>query len=161
MARQFPLQALFQAIHRSVVKATRVAQDASLRSLQRDYFEEVVDGEGNPTGEIAPKIIRMVLPHHEGSEIKQAIYEVPLFSLVKHQAMSIAELDMEFEVELHGLDQLQEPDGEDGDILSASTSGGMWAGRKTIAKVQMKFRGEDAPEGVMRLNDKILKVFPD
>ena len=158
-ARAFPLQALFQAIHRAVMKATRVAQAASLNSLQKDYFEEVKDADGNPTGELAPKVMTMVLPHQEGSEIKQASFDVPMMALVKHQAMTIDTLEMEFEVELHGLEDLP-ADSDEGAVLSASTSGGAFSSRKTIAKVHMTFRGEDPPEGVMRLNDKVLKTFP-
>jgi hypothetical protein len=159
MAKSFPLQALFQAIHRSVVKATRVAQDASLKSLQKDYFTEVHDESGKPTGTLKPKTVVMTLPHQEGPEIKKIPYEVPLFALVKHQAMTIDELEMDFEVELHGLEQLQVDDDEDETVLSASTSGGAFS-RKTIAKVRMKFKGDDPPEGVLRLNDKVLKIFP-
>ena len=159
MAKSFPLQSLFQAIHRAVVKATRVAQDASLKSLQKDYFTEVHDESGKPTGVLKPKTITMTLPHQEGPEVKKIPYEVPVFALVKHQAMTIDELEMDFEVELHGLDQLQLEDDSDETVLSASTSGGAFS-RKTIAKVKMKFRGEEPPEGVMRLNDKVLKTFP-
>ena len=159
-ARAFPLQALFQAIHRAVMKATRVAQAASLNSLQKDYFDEVKDADGNPTGQLAPKIMKMVLPHQEGAEIKQAAFDVPMFALVKHQAMTIDTLEMEFEVELHGLEDLPSDDDDEGAVLSASTSGGAFSSRKTIAKVHMTFKGEDPPEGVMRLNDKVLKTFP-
>ena len=158
MAKAFPLQALFQSIHRAVVKATRVAQEASLRSIQKDYFTEVHDEDGKPTGVLRPKTVTMMLPHQEGSEVKKVPYEVPMFALVKHQAMTIDQLDMDFEVELHGLDQLQSED-DDEDVLSASTSGGAFS-RKTIAKVHMTFKGEEPPEGIMRLNDKVLKIFP-
>ena len=158
MAKSFPLQALFQAIHRAVVQATRVAQEASLRSLQRDYFTELHGEDGQPTGKLKPKTLAMMLPHQEGEEIKPTVFEVPLLALVKHQAMTIDTLEMEFEVELHGLDQLQPQEGEDA-VLAASTAGGAFS-RKTMAKVQMTFRGEDPPEGVMRLNDKVLKTFP-
>ena len=158
MAKSFPLQALFQAIHRAVVKATKVAQDASLRSLQKDYFTEIHDESGNPTGRLKPKVMSMVLPHQEGGEIVNTKFEVPLLALVKHQSMTIDTLEMDFEVELHGLDALQTDD-QDEEVLSASTSGGTFS-RKTIAKVKMQFKGEEPPEGVMRLNDKVLKIFP-
>ena len=160
MAKAFPLQALFQSIHRAVVKATRVAQNASLNSLQKDYFVEVNDEEGNPTGQLKPKVIKMVLPHQQGDQVVEASFDVPIFALVKHQAMTIETLEMEFEVELHGLEDLPPAEGDDGAVLSASTSGGAFSSRKTIAKVHMTFKGEDPPEGVMRLNDKVLKVFP-
>ncbi len=158
MAKAFPLQALFQAIHRAVVQATRVAQEASLRSLRKDYFTEVHAEDGSPTGKFKPKTMTMMLPHQEGNEIKVEPFEVPVFALVKHQAMTIDTLEMEFEVELHGMNQLQTGD-DDECVLSASTSGGAF-GRKTMAKVHMTFKGDDPSEGVMRLNDKVLKTFP-
>lgn len=158
MAKAFPLQALFQSIHQAIVKATRVAQEASLQSIQEDYFTSVHDEDGKTTGVIRPKTVQMVLPHQEGGETKKVTYEVPVFALVKHQAMTLDQLEMNFEVELHGLDQLQSEDGEES-VLSASTSGGVFS-RKTIAKVHMTFKGGEPPEGIMRLNDKVLKIFP-
>lgn len=160
-AKSFALQALFQSLHRAVVQATRVAQEASLKSLRRDYFHQVKDEEGNPTGTWEPKTMKMVLPHSEGGSVTPVEYEVPVFSLVKHQAMVIDTLRMEFEVELHGLDSLTvaEEDEDDGPAVAAATPAGTFS-RKSIAKVEMTFRGDDPPEGTMRLNDKILKTFP-
>jgi len=160
-AKSFALQALFQSLHRAVVQATRVAQEASLKALRRDYFQPVLDDDGKPTDTWEPKTLKMVLPHVDGEAITPVEYDVPLFSLVKHQAMVIDTLRMEFEVELNGLDSLAQADDEEGDgpVVAASTPAGTFS-RKTIAKVEMTFKGDDPPEGTMRLNDKILTTFP-
>ncbi len=158
MSKQFPLHALFQALHKSVIQATKVARETSLESLKKDYFTQVHAEDGSPTGVWKPKTITMVLPSPEGQEIKDVSYDVPLYSLVKHQAVALETLKIDFEVELHGLEQLQSEDGGDENML-ASTPAGVFS-RKTMARVEVTFRGEDPSEGMMRINDKILKTFP-
>ena len=153
MSKPFALDSLFQAIQRSVMQATKVAQASSIRSMQRDYFEVVVDEEGKETGELRPKTVKLLLPHHEDDTIVNRAFDVPLYSLVNHQTMAVSELDMEFEIELHGFG------GDDESPLEASTDGGSGERRK-VAKIRMKFNGVESPEGVMRINDKILKTFP-
>ena len=107
----YPLQALLEALHQAVSKATNVAKESSLEGL-REYFYEVYDEEGKTTGVWKPKTISLALPCVEGSDIKTVTYDVPLYSLVNHQSMTIEELKMDFEVELLGLNNLDKAEEE-------------------------------------------------
>lgn len=157
MAKAFPLHALFQAIHRSVVQASRVAQEASIRSIEKDYFSEKLDEDGKKTGVLKPKKIRVELPDVKDGKLSSSVYDIPLFGLVKHQAITVDELKINFDVELHGLDKLE---GETTDDILASTTGGLFK-RKSVARVEMTFKGDNPTEGTMKLNDKIMKSFPN
>ena len=150
----FPLQSLLEALHQAVNQATNVAKESSLEGL-KDFFYETHDDKGDPTGEWKPKTIKLILPSAEGSEIKSEAYEVPLYSLVNHQSMSIDELKMDFEVELLGLDNL--PDSGTTHLMASPP--GVFS-KKTIAKVEVTFKGGAASEGMMKINDKIIKTFP-
>ena len=156
MGKSFPLQSLFQALHQAVSQAAHTAQQASLEMLT-DYFTEIKDADGNPSGVYVPRTMSLALPQHDGDEIKHVKHDVPVFSLVKHQAMSLETLEMVFDVELHGLDDLDK--GDTCEDVAVSTPTGPFR-RKTMAKVTMTFKGSNPPEGTMRLNDKILKTFP-
>ena len=158
MAKQFPLHALFQALHKAVIQATKVARETSIQSLKKDYFSQVHNEDGTPTGVWKPKTLSLVLPTPEGEEIKPVQYDVPLYSLVKHQSVALDTRKINFEVELHGLEEL-ESEGAGSENMLASTPAGVFS-RKTMAKVEVTFKGEDPSEGMMRINDKILKTFP-
>jgi hypothetical protein len=151
----YPLQALLEALHQAVSKATNVAKESSLEGL-REYFYEVCDDHGKPTGVYKPKTISLSLPSPEGGEIKSATYDVPLYSLVNHQSMTIEELKMDFEVELLGLNNLDKEDVKSN--LMACAPGIL--SKKTIAKVEVTFKGGAASEGMMKINDQIIKTFP-
>ena len=60
------------------------------------------------------------------------------------------ELNIEFDVDLRGM-------GDDGLVGSLSKK---FLTGKSKARVKIKFKGADASEGVMLLNDKIHQTFP-
>jgi hypothetical protein len=78
--------------------------------------------------------------------------DVPLIALTKHQAITMDEMTMEFEVELRSLK-------EDEASLAAVMPRGVWS-RNPTAKVTIKFKGSDPSEGLMLLNDKAHSMFP-
>ena len=142
----FSLKAVFEAVHQAVVDAAGAVENASWTALCDRYFTQSEDGS------YAPKTVRLNLPHAEQGQVTQQPYELPLFALTKHHSLAIDTLKVEFDVELRGLDK---PD----DSLMAAMPRGLLS-RNPTAKVSITFKGGDAHEGVMLLNDKILKSFP-
>lgn len=159
MANKFSLKALFEALHQSVSQATEVAHDHALECLSSDYFEPALDDDGKPTGALKPRTLRLTMPHHVGEQVQYEEFEVPIYTLVKHQAMLIDSLHMSFEVDLHGLESVKPGDSDS--TLLASTAKGTFAKKPTTAKVEIVFKGSDPPEGAMRVNDKLVKSLPD
>ena len=142
----FSLKAVFEAVHQAVVDAGASVEKASWQSLCDRYFTQAADGT------YAPKTVRMTLPHVDQGQVTQQPYDLPLFALVRHHALSMDTLKVEFDVELRGLDNTD-------DALMAAMPKGFLS-RTPTAKVSITFKGGDAHEGVMLLNDKILKSFP-
>jgi len=142
----FSLKAVFESVHQAVVDAAASVENASWQSLCDRYFTQAADGT------YEPKTIRLTLPHVDQGQVAQKPYDIPLFALVKHHALAMDTLKVEFDVELRGLDK---PD----DALMAAMPAGFLS-RNPTAKVSITFKGGDAHEGVMLLNDKILKSFP-
>ena len=159
MANRFSLTALFEALHDSVSKATEVAYDHSLSCLTNTYFEPVIGDDGNPTGTLKPKLLRLAMPHHKGDEISVEEFEVPIYSLVKHQSMLIDTLKVSFEVDLHGLENLPE-NTDSKHMVLASSAIGVFGTKPTTAKVEIAFKGSEPAEGAMRVNDKLVKSLP-
>ena len=142
----FSLKSVFEAVHQAVVDAAAAVENASWTSLRGRYFTQADDGT------YTPKTVRMTLPHVDQGQMTQQPFELPLFALTKHHSLAVDTMKVEFDVELRGLDK---PD----DSLMAAMPRGLLS-RNPTAKVSITFKGGDAHEGVMLLNDKILKSFP-
>lgn len=142
----FSLDSLFQAVYQSVVGATRAVQDTAWANIESQYFDK------NADGALTPKMVRISVPHVDQGSVVSKPVDVPLLALTKHQAITMDEMTMEFEVELRGV-------GQDDAQLSAVMPRGIWS-RTPTAKVTMKFKGAEPNEGLMLLNDKAHSVFP-
>jgi len=143
MANQFKLTDLFKAIHGAVDEAADVSREATNRWIH-NFFDRQDDGT------LSPKYVELVLPILEGGEVAHKKMSIPLFSLASHQSLNLDKLDISFEVDLHNY--------EDGNAM-ISTSSGMFSS-STKAKVEMSFKGENPPEGVMKINDVLVKTIP-
>ena len=142
----FSLKAVFEAVHQAVVDAAAAVENASWTSLRDRYFTQAEDGT------YTPKTVRMTLPHADQGKVTQQPFDLPLFALTKHHSLAVDTMKVEFDVELRGLDKPE-------DCLMAAMPRGLLS-RNPTAKVSITFKGGDAHEGVMLLNDKILKSFP-
>ena len=99
-----------------------------------------------------PKTMNMVLPNVDGSgKITNENYNIPIFSLVKPHSLSIDKISMDFEVDLYTKEE---------EHIIASLPKGMSSSKRTSAKVKVKFKTSEPQEGIMLLNDKVYKSFP-
>lgn len=122
---------IFQNLFDAVVAAQKAVEDDYIAELRRDYF----DDEGHP------KMLGMVLG--DGKKV-----DVPLFTLVPHNALKISEVKINFEVDL-GHD---EKSGVLGCLGKRRAS--------KMAAVKIKFDGGETPEGLARLGDNLVKLIP-
>lgn len=131
----FPLSSMFTAVYSAIVDAAQAVEGDAWATLRDRYFD--VDKDGS----FSPKTIKMSL---SGADV-----DVPLFSLIKHNTMVVDELTVKFEIDLSGL--------EGGDIVGNLPQ--RFLGRRSAAQIEIKFKGADASEGVMLLDDKFQKTL--
>ena len=143
------LSKLFAALHEAVSEATEVARNHSLSYLKKDYFEEELDSEGEKTGVWIPKMVKMKLPVVRDGKLENQEVSIPLYSLAKHQSLCMDELKISLNVELR--------DVKEGVLVSLSHK---WFSEPTKAQVEMTFKGQDPPEGIMKINDRLVKTIP-
>ena len=143
------LTKLFSAIHNSVSEASTVARNHSLSYLQDDYFEEEVDGTGKKTGVLIPKMLQIKLPVVRGGVMEHQEVSVPLYSLAKHQSLCMDEVKITLNIDLRDVKE---------DVVVSLTH--KWFTEPTKAKVEMTFKGADPPEGIMKINDRLVKTIP-
>ena len=140
----FALKAMFAAVHEAIICAAQDVEEEAWATLKDRYFDK------NDDGSFHPKTVRINLPHVEHGKITQAAVDIPLFSLSKHNSLAVEELKVQFEVDLRGVE---------GGVVMGALSKRFLRGKST-AKVEIKFKGADASEGVMLINDKIHQTFP-
>jgi len=143
------LSNLFSAIHKSVSEATSVARNHAAEYIKEDYFEEEKDENGKPTGFLIPKMLKMKLPVLLDGKLTNTEFDIPLYSLAKHNALCMDELKISMNVDLREVKE---------DVMINLAS--RWLGEPTKAKVEITFKGQDCPEGVMKINDRLVKTIP-
>ena len=148
------LDNVFQGIYKSIVEAQNTIEQHYIGEIKEDYF----DKDGNPY------MMPIQLPHGTNGEMKTI--NIPVITLVPHNGMAIKEVEIEMEVALSE-GELEEIN--DGDVthkkpsrikrfltdLSRRNKG------SKMAKIKVKFHGQDAPEGIARIKDSLVKIIPN
>lgn len=169
MANIHGFDGLIAAIQKAVSEAHKTAQEQHL-GLMDKFFER------QPDGTFKPKVVKIQTPSmRPGAKPEDMdILEVPLVTFANLNGISIKELSVEFKVRIDGLAQDQNQDGvpddeqEDPNFvgplvpknksrLMIGLSGGGFLNRGTEGTVKIIFSGGDPPEGVMKVNDQMVR----
>ena len=136
------LDKLVEGIYNSVMFAQRKVETEHLKRIMSTYFDQ----HGNA------KTFKVNLPCNNG-EVNTA--DIPLITLSNNSHLVIDELEMEFSVNLgHFGDEINQENNK----LSALLTGPATE-NKTSVKIKMK--GANPPEGIAKVNDQLLKIFPN
>ncbi len=179
------LNDLINAIQHAVIEAQEMAEDHHIDLVSRFFKEDPATGQTRAlTQDVWVPDLRPGA--EEGTLFKIA---VPLISLASLGAIRIKELRVEFEARLSSLDTVEVPAAPvlapgAGPRLSSVPKGGggglfgqMLRGgprrnmafdfkkgaddsTSTVAKISIVFEGTSPPEGIVRLNDQVLKSIP-
>ena len=129
-----------------------------------------------------PETMEVNYPYFdESGEIAYKKLDIPLLCLVPISSLKINEVDIDFKVKLSGKVKLKEGERRKGslkkrddDMCCAGNEppedrGGHGLGyvpeyRKSkdgsYADISLKFRAEEAPEGLIRIRDELIKILP-
>tara|TARA_B100000676_G_C17986695_1_gene792325 strand:- start:69 stop:497 length:429 start_codon:yes stop_codon:yes gene_type:complete len=140
----FNLKELFKSLHTSIEEATDVSRCSVNRWIDQ-FFE--IDSDGKHI----PKYAKMQLPVVENGVMVEKEINVPLYTLANHQSMSIDTLEIDFCV---SLDDLQDKE------AVASMFPMFKKESENKARIKMSFKGGDPAEGIMKINDALVKVIP-
>ena len=148
------LDNVFQGIYKSIVEAQNTIEQHYVGEIKEDYFDK--DGK--------PYMIPIELPNGNGGEMKTV--NIPVITLVPHNGMAIKEVEIEMEVALSPGDSEEinkskatkkKPSKIHQFITDLSRRN---KGRK-MAKIKVKFNGQDPPEGLARIKDSLIKIIPN
>jgi hypothetical protein len=130
------LQTLIRTIKSSIVRSTQVLEDHHLRRLS-EYFNE--DG--------TPETVELEL---DGKKC-----QVPAFTLVNHQSLSIEGLEMEFKARLFDYD-VPKDTSCDCEVL-VDVKKPKDDNPDEFAHIKISFKQTDSPEALQRINDQLLQ----
>lgn len=146
------LDELVASVKAAIVRAHGVMNEQHLGLIDR-FFEK------NDDGELEPRTVGVHLPSQSGSPSGREEVRVPLMSLLPIPTLKVSELSVEFDCVVEGFDRDagQEDDGNRLQLLMGQPS--RFKRTPNTARIKLSFTGGDLPEGVARLNDKILKIL--
>jgi len=148
------LDNVFQGIYKSIVEAQNTIEQHYIGEIKEDYFDK--DGK--------PYMIAVQLPHGAGGELQTI--NIPVITLVPHNGMAIKEVEIEMEVALSQgeSEEINKSDAthkKPSRIKRFLTDLSRRNKGQKMAKIKVKFHGQDAPEGIARIKDSLVKIIPN
>ena len=148
------LDELLGGLHDAVVSAQRLVEKQHIDMVDL-YFDD-------ETGQ--PLTMDMKIPSaHPDKDFENL--SVPLFTMAPLSSIKIKELEMKFKVKLsEQMDTVSELTKSMRHEDEPTTVGGVGIDMNstnpdTMAEIKITFEGSDAPEGVMRINDQLVKTI--
>ena len=148
------LDNVFQGIYKSIVEAQNTVEQHYVGEVKKDYFDK--DGK--------PYMIEVQLPHGTGGELQTI--NIPVITLVPHNGMAIKEVEIEMEVALspgesEEINQSDATHKKPSRIKQFITDLSRRNKGQKMAKIKVKFHGQDAPDGIARIKDSLVKIIPN
>ena len=141
------LDHLTKGLYDAVVQAQALAENQHIEALGK-YVNE--DG--------TPKCMKIVI---NGKDVF-----VPLATLAPQSSIKIKELTMELKVRLNNFGKRESRCGggifknKDAGAVSADLGASIFPKKNNYANLKITFEGSDPPEGVVRLNNNLIKQIP-
>ena len=141
------LDHLTKGLYDAVVQAQALAENQHIEALSK-YVNE--DG--------TPKCMRMVI---NGENVM-----VPLMTLAPQSSIKIKELTMDLKVRLNNFGKRESKRGggifrkKDAGAVTADLGSSILPTKNNYANLKITFEGTDPPEGVVRLNNNLIKQIP-
>ena len=148
------LDNVFQGIYKSIVEAQNTIEQHYLGEVKEDYF----DSKGNPY------MVAVKLPHGNTGEMKTI--NIPMITLVPHNGMAIKEVEIQMKVALsegksEDINKTDVTKKKPSRIRSFFTDLSNRNKGHEMAKIKVKFNGQDPPEGLARIKDSLVKIIPN
>ena len=145
------LDHLTKGLYDAVVQAQSLAENQHIEAMNKFF-----DKEGNPIS------MDINIPDKDG---KRKV-SVPLVTLAPQSSIKIKELTMELKVKMESFGKRKSRLGggifckEDAGAVNVDLGASILPKRNQYANLKITFEGTDPPEGVVRLNNNLLKQIP-
>ena len=141
------LDHLTKGLYDAVVQAQALAENQHIEALSK-----YIDDDGNP------KCMTIKI---DGKDV-----DVPLATLAPQSSIKIKELTMDLKVKLNNFGKRESRRGggifrrKDAGAVSIDLGSSILPSKNNYANLKITFEGTDPPEGVVRLNNNLIKQIP-
>ena len=148
------LDNVFQGIYKSIVEAQNTIEQHYIGEIKEDYFDK--DGK--------PYMVPIQLPNGQNGEMQTI--NIPVITLVPHNGMAIKEVEIEMKVaispgESEAINKSETTKRKPSKIRKFFTDLSNRNKGSEMANIKVKFNGQDAPEGLARIKDSLVKIIPN
>ena len=146
------LDHLTKGLYDAVVQAQALAENQHIEALSK-FFDK--DGK--------PLCMEIKIPDSKGNEMN---VNVPLATLAPQSSIKIKELSMEMKVKMGSFGKRKSRKGggifckKDAGAINADLGASILPKRNQYATLKITFEGTDPPEGLVRLNNNLIKQIP-
>jgi len=146
------LDHLTKGLYDAVVQAQALAENQHIEALSK-FFDK--DGK--------PLCMEIKIPDSKGNEMN---VNVPLATLAPQSSIKIKELSMEMKVKMGSFGKRKSRKGggifckKDAGAINADLGASILPKRNQYATLKVTFEGTDPPEGLVRLNNNLIKQIP-
>ena len=146
------LDHLTKGLYDAVVQAQALAENQHIEALSK-FFDK--DGK--------PLCMEIKIPDNKGNEMN---VNVPLATLAPQSSIKIKELSMELKVKMGSFGKRKSRQGggifckKDAGAINADLGASILPKRNQYATLKITFEGTDPPEGLVRLNNNLIKQIP-
>ena len=146
------LDHLTKGLYDAVVQAQSLAENQHIEALNKFF-----DKDGNPL------CLDIKIPDDKG---QNQVVSVPLATLAPQSSIRIKELSMEMKVKMGSFGKRKSRLGggifckEDAGAINADLGASILPKRNQYANLKITFEGTDPPEGLVRLNNNLIKQIP-
>lgn len=170
MAKVESFDGLISSIQEAFLSVNRMAENQHIESL-----EEFLDDDGSP------KTVRVKYPFfNESGDVDYRFVDIPALCLVPISTLKLSEVSVDFKVKLSAEISLKRDEEEEAqeEQLSQNAApvrrmrlkrrtnrmgfipGFMQKQDDSYANITLKFTAEEAPEGMLRIRDEMIKILP-
>ena len=146
------LDHLTKGLYDAVVQAQALAENQHIEALSK-FFDE----KGNPL------CMKIKIPDSKG---KNQTVNIPLATLTPQSSIKIKELTMELKVKMGSFGKRKSRRGggifrsRDAGAINVDLGASILPKRNQYANLKITFEGTDPPEGLVRLNNNLIKQIP-
>ena len=146
------LDHLTKGLYDAVVQAQSLAENQHIEALNKFF-----DKDGNPL------CLDVKIPDDKG---QNQVVSVPLATLAPQSSIRIKELSMALKVKMGSFGKRKSRLGggifckEDAGAINADLGASILPKRNQYATLKVTFEGTDPPEGLVRLNNNLIKQIP-
>lgn len=171
MAKVESFDGLISSIQEAFLSVNRMAENQHIESL-----EEFLDDDGSP------KTVRVKYPFfNESGDVDYRFVDIPALCLVPISTLKLSEVSVDFKVKLSAeislkRDEEEEVPQEEQPSQNAAPVRRVRLKRRanrmgfipgfrqkqddSYANITLKFTAEEAPEGMLRIRDEMIKILP-